>query len=638
MSRCIIFAALMLWTVTAAAQEARPPLNQPPPQPQVHGAIGRTDWITRLSQVSHLLKLGSHGRAATLLEELEKAGAPRSAALSQWVALAAALDDQARVVELCEEGLASTPNSPRLLRSYAMGLMAVGRLDDAQAALERLLAGSPNKTNVVIQTVGLWREGGHPERGLALCDSVREAGGGAMFLRRPRAACLLQLGRVDEGIAEIMNELDDNPMNLMILRQEFLPQLHTRDMAEQAAAALDIPTASIAAKLMRVDLLLLLDRGEEAEGDVAPLVATKESAGEVMRLVSALTREAPLIEDDDVRRATVNWLLAVLESLSVSPAVDAGHRPQILDMLAGAAQDALELGLLDREPDKAVARLESVLDRVRAGSPGSSRLYSAQILLARYTRDVQGRPAEAAARLTRLLTDLELPLRGVALCRLELGLSHLADCDTVRARTVLRRLGRSDQFPEASGPAHFHLARLDMAQGHWESARDRLAAVALNDPRADQANDALDLALLLAEELDRPEGGSTLLDVYAPAVAAELCRRDDDRLEALTALLRTAEAMPGVVGESALVDRARLELGALEAGEGRYRRAAELAAAVASDHPGGDSAAAALLIQGRWLAAAGDAVAARLAWERLVLQYPDDLAAEDARTLLRELP
>ena len=39
-------------------------------------------------------------------------------------------------------------------------------------------------------------------------------------------------------------------------------------------------------------------------------------------------------------------------------------------------------------------------------------------------------PVRAAARLERLLVNLDLPLEGVALCRLELGLCRLAAGDT----------------------------------------------------------------------------------------------------------------------------------------------------------------------------------------------------------------
>jgi len=633
----IVLAVLLL---LAGASMAKEPLQtpQPEPRPEVRSVMQRRDWLTRLSQVGHLIKLGSYGRAATMLEELEKTGVPRRDMLTQWVALAAALGDHEEVVALCEEGLAANPRAPRLLRSYAMALMALGRLDGAAAALDRMLEGSPNKTNVVIQSVQLWRDGGHPERGLALCDSVRTIAGVSSALRRPRASCLFDLGRVEEGVVEIVGELEANPQNLSILRQELMPLLRDDDMMRRAVVALDGPSSSAAVTLLRTDLLLQLGRGPEAEQAALPLAADKEGVTSLMRMIATLTREAPLIEDELSRRAVMNWLLTVLETLSTSPAVDVGRRPQVLDMLAGAAESALELGLLDHEPDRAAARLEEVLDRVRRGSPGSSRLYTAQILLARFTRDAQGRPAEAAARLTKLLTNLELPLRGVALCRLELGISHIADCDTSRARVVLRRLGRSTQFPEASGPAHFHLARLDLAQGHWESARDRLAAVALDDPRADHANDALDLALMLAEELERSGGGDALLEAYAPVVAAGLCRRDDERRAALAALLDLAENTLGAVGGSALVDRARLELGALEAAQGRYRQAAELASSVAIDHPDGALAATSLLTCGEWLTAAGDSGAARRAWERLVSQYPDDLSAEDARTLLRELP
>ena len=92
---------------------------------------------------------------------------------------------------------------------------------------------------------------------------------------------------------------------------------------------------------------------------------------------------------------------------------------------------------------ESLRRLAEVPDLVRRGHPESEHLYTAQIQLARFTRDQLGDPAAAAARLEHLLLDLDLPLEGVALARLALGESYLAASDTVRARQVLTALGAS---------------------------------------------------------------------------------------------------------------------------------------------------------------------------------------------------
>jgi len=279
-----------------------------------------------------------------------------------------------------------------------------------------------------------------------------------------------------------------------------------------------------------------------------------------------------------------------------------------------------------------------VLERVRRGSPGSSRLYTAQISLARFVRDELRRPERAAAQLERLLVDLDLPLEGVALCRLELGVSHLAAGDSSRARTVLTRLGRSPRFPEAAGHAHYLLARLDMAQGHWETARDRFASVALDNPRADFANDALDLGLLLAEELENPVGGPPTLIRYAPVALQELMDRPDSLRAALAEFVEWAGTALDTSSPQPLLERALYALALARRDSGEIDAALALCDRIVLDHPDGRYPDRALALKGEMLEADGRGDEARLAWERLLLQYPDAMIAEDVRESLRRLP
>jgi len=593
-------------------------------------------WHSRLLEVDQLIRLQNYGRAATMLEEAEKLGAPRAETLPRLVALAEGTGDAARTADLCREGLQERPGQLRLLRALAGAEMERGRLPEARAALADLFAASPNRASSVAEAVGLWRAHGHPAEALALCDSLRAAQGDARVFQRQRAACLLELDRVEEGVGEAAGELAANPLNLPLVRDGLLDLLPTRPQRERAVAALARSDAGVpAARLLRAELLLRLGRAGDAATATADLADDPAAAQVLLHAATILAKELPLETEPAARRPVADWLLATLEKLSGSAAVPRGQQLKVLDLLAGVCEDVLALDAPDADRADAARRLDAVLELVRARSPGSSRLYSARIRLAAYTRDVLGRPAEAAASLERLLVDLDLPLQGVALARPALGETYFAARDTARARTVLTRLGRSPQSRDAAVRAHYLLALLDFAQGGWETARDRLASVALDGNDSDVANDALDLGLLIAEELMQPTGGPSRLAAYAPAVGAALVRDEAARLAALQAFVRD---FAGEADQDRLLDRVRLELAEALLRAGDADGAAAQCRLVSTDHPSGPLAPRALLREGAALVAAGRAQDGRAAWERLLLQYPDALEAEDARLELRRSP
>ena len=66
-------------------------------------------------------------------------------------------------------------------------------------------------------------------------------------------------------------------------------------------------------------------------------------------------------------------------------------------------------------------------------------------------------------------------------------------------------------FRAPAGHAHFVLAKLDLAEGHFATARDRFAAVALDNPAAPYANDAL-------EKLQVEPWDVVLLDIKMPGL------------------------------------------------------------------------------------------------------------------------
>ncbi len=629
----ILWAAAVL--VLAGVAPAQPQIEElPSPRRSVHAAV---PWRTRLLEVERLLRLGSFSRAASLLDEAESLGAPVNHTRRLRIDLHAATGDHESAVALCRVGLAERPGRTRLLRTLARSLMVLGRVPEARAALNDLFAASPNRISSVSDAVLMWREADRPAEGLALCDSLRTAHDSDLILMRQRAACLLDLSRVEEGVTEIVRELRLNPLNLPMVREELWALLDPPEEVERAVEALAAePEPTSALRLLRADLALQLGRDRDALDAVRPLYENRRATEALLKLATSLSHEFALQVDPNHQQATATWLLEVYGDLVAGDRVPRNQRARVADLLAGVCEDALEMGFLDADPARAVEKLEAALDLVRAHSPGSTRLYAARIKLAVHTRDVLRSPREAARSLERLLVDLDLPLEGVALARLALGECHLAAGDSARARTVLERLGGSPQFAHAAGHAHYLLGRLDFAQGAWENARDRLAAVALDNPGADYANDALDLGLLIAEELTNPTGSPQRLEAFAPCMYWELARRPVYRQEALERFLETHAATDG--GDDDLLDRVRLDLSLVYAESGWTDKAAGLCAAVVSEHPDGARAAAALYRQGEILARGGRVGEGREAWERLLVQYPDALESEDARAHLRSLP
>ncbi len=447
------------------------------------------------------------------------------------------------------KGWPEQPGSPRYLRELAGALMILPDVPAARAVVDSFLAVSPDPLSGALVAVDLWQRAGRHDEALALCDRLGSRPGGVRLLARQRTASLLALDRLADGAQALRDEAGADPLNLPLLRADLLDMVMTPDLSRRLARALralrdpDVNGATGVA-ILAASLQLRLGEEEAAIATVMPLLSEPNQAAVLLQLCATLVREAPLTSDSAARGAMTGFLLTILERLGAPGALSPGFRPRALDLLAQSAEDALRAGLLAADPEAAARRLDRVLALVREGSPGSSHLYAAQILLARHTRDALHRPAEAAARLERMLTDLDLPLEGVALARLALGECYLAAGDTARGRVVLTQLARTPHTAQrdAAGSAHWALARLDLAEGHYETARDRLAAVALENPLADYANDALALGLIVAEELENPAGGPEALGRYARSVLFQITAQPDSQRVALERYAATAVA------------------------------------------------------------------------------------------------
>ena len=596
----------------------------------------------RLIELDRLLILGSISRAESLLKELEQHSALSRELLTRRIRLAQLKEDHPEAVRLCEEALAEQDRNPGLWRSLAESQLAIDQPDSALMSIGRFIDTNPNGRSATMVGVDLLQKAGQNAMAVTLIDSMRVILGEPRLLGRQRAVGLLLEGRQEEAADEVVAELRSNPFNLSLLRTELLedsyrPADHEKFL-DRLKERFSEPEAQSAEALLAANLLVAGGDVETALELVDPLFVGRGSIMSLLQNTILLVRELELMGESTQLQPSVDYLLAVLERLSGPVNRDLVLRHRASDQLAQVCELALEAGALGNDPRQAAERFGELLAMVREVNPSSEYLYSSQIKLAAYTRDVLHEPETAARRLERLLLNLDLPTNGVALVRLTLGECYLAAGDTARGRIVLDNLGRDPQFRQAAGHAHYHLARLELAQGQYATSRDRFAVVAMDNPGAPYANNSLDLGLAIAEEMDNPSGGPTILDLYAPSVYFDLTAHPAMRLASLEEFVSRTVLLVDLEEPQHLLERGRFELANLYLDGSRIDEALERLDQVINGHPDGRYPARALVLRGRILQDTGRTEEARNAWERLLSQYPGYLFLDDVRDELRALP
>ncbi len=622
-------------------------------RPHMPSGQSVVDMRRRLVELDRLLTLKSVGRAESLLDELSQHSVLQRELVTRRIRLAQLRGNHSLAVDICREALVEQPRNAGLWRSMTTSLLAVDNPDSARLAAGKFISTSPNKRSAGMVTAELFQNANRPAMVVALIDSMRMILPDQSFLGRQKAVALLILGRYEESADEVVSDLRGNPFNLGLVRNEileggyqpgrmpdFIRQLKKRSTESQKSSSEVLLTAN---------LYLMEGQSDKALEQARTLLGTRSNMMATLQNCVTLTRELPLMahmqqdgadtESAEVElKATVEYLLDILGWLSSESNFDRNIRKRAAETLASACEEALEQRVLGDDPEAAAERFSNLLQQVRQANPNSEHLYSSQIKLAAFTRDELQQPRVAARRLENMLMDLDLPLPGVALVRLTLGECYLAAGDTTRGRIVLTRLGRDPEFRQAGGHAHFQLARLDLAQGNLVTARDRFAVVAMDNPAAPYANDALELGLAITEEMDNPSGGPELMLLYSQSVYYDLVVKPGLRIDALEKFITEAVRRVDMEEPQHLLERARFELAVAYADQGRPDEAIALLKVLVLEHPRGRFPAEALLLQSRLLREAGRLDEARQSLEMLLAQYPDYLFIDDVQDAVRSLP
>jgi len=577
----------------------------------------------QLRTVDRLLRLESYSRAETILQQLGKTGTTQLDIPIHWIKLWQGTGRDSLVVDLFTQ-IPERQQTYRLLTELAESHMNLENIEIAREIVGKVLQGDTGRKNSAMVMVKLWRESGHPLEGVALCDLLIQDGWESMY--RQRAICLLQAGNIEEAMAGFNAELNKQKLNLAIVRRDLAQVMTDPVQAAEFLQKLDPVNSS---RLLLADLLLQSGQTRQALDTVDDMFSDRVTVSLLYGFSSLLVTELRSA-DQELKQNHIDWLLTVTEKLFHSESLPLQQRKSALNLLSDVTVQAVKTGMIDGPV--AVDRLESIMGLLQEHRVGDSQYFAVWLELARFTCDQMNQPERAVQQLENMLSHPGIAGKGMLTCKVELGRCLIAAGDTITARLELEYVGSYSNDSNAAGMAHFILAKLDLAQGQWKESQDRLAAVAIHNPGAPIANDALDLGLLIAEEIENPVGGIDQLQVYAKAVLANMTFDTDAEIAALKELIAIAENA-GPDAQQYLLERAKWELASLLPAS----EALQLCNQLVLNYPDGRYPAAALYYSAELLNKIGDSSGARAEWEQLLLQYPDNLYANDARLKLEQL-
>jgi tetratricopeptide (TPR) repeat protein len=600
--------------------------------------INTMELKSSLNDIDRLIRAGEYPAADAALKQLAGAGVGEGQLRLRRAKLAAATGEHETAIRICRLGLRENMDSRRLRLLLIGSLAAVDSLEAADREVRAYLRPDRLEPREAEQIMTVWLENGHPERGLALCDSLRRTHGDPRILTRSRAICLSELARYRETAAEYVRYLQISPHALADIRRDLRNRITTTDAATEFSAGLrdSLDTGAQAQViLLAIDTHLYLAEQKAATDLLSVYRWQPRQTVWMIQLAQLLVTEVAPDADIDRAVAKSNWLLNMLIQAFDNDRVS-GRQITALQTLAAD----LVLAVLDRSDrsdslDSFRDRIPDLLDVAGGGAWTHEPLLRARIRLAEFDCIGEADTQRAISDLDFLLSSVEMRdgLRNEA--RLALGRCHLARQDTSAARLVLSELVTTDETSVARLEGLYQLSLMDIAHGQWEPAREQLAQLALADPSADIANDALSLGLLLAELMDDPLLDPQVKDLYGRAVLLELLRRDDDRLAVLAQLADVASEFSSPATR-AVAEQALMDLAQLNARRGGVNTAIRNFSRLAADYPDGRYPARALYLKGDLLAGQTRYQDAFRAWELLLIQYPASPQAEGARRRLQE--
>lgn len=640
--------ALALSAAGAQAQGTLEALPQPAPQSlrPARPLDPRSALARELRQAQEILKRdpeAAHARIEALL-----ARNPEHADLQFLLARACRLTGRLVPAERLLRGLRERfPESQGYLSELALVLLRAGKEDEAKSLLAAIYRQGTPRAAAYESAAGLLLDQSRPD----LVEGIYQEGLAAL----PAADQQGRL-RLVRRLLELYT-LTDQPLRSLRLLAETSEQIREpglreslfaegeRFLAEAQAPAQLLPLAdSLAAAPSGPHLAPLLRQIYLALGDHArfaeQVLRAEQPAGsrahwlygEGLRCLEDGDRGGP--QAAAARRAAADRLFSAgLAEAKASPSLRAMLNYQLARL---RLEEDAEARLRGAPPaPAATAALRGLLAELRREQPGGEWAARALIDELHLLRERLGDAVAADSLLRAWLLEPERgrsPAIETAL-ELELGETLMATGRFAEARghyaSLLRPERGGELQPGLIAWARFRTAELLVLAGDAQAAQDSLAALAETDPGAALANDALDLALLLAEAANWPES------VRARLLAA--CQQEfgGDPAGAAALLLGFAAEYPEDEASPALLYRA----GLLERRALRGEAAIAVWLLLADRHPEDQRAPQALEQAARLALRLGDVPRARALLGRILAEHPDFRlrpSLRDLQDLLKE--
>lgn len=609
------------------------------PSPDESGETLSDESIRR--RVEALLRGGRRQDAAKLLEERAEQQELEPALKRRLARIYRDLERYDDLEALLAPELERPQNELDLgsLRMLAEARYALDRPADARLVLDRILATDPGDPSLLRLVSNVLTQHGRTEEAIDLLVEGRERMGEPSEFAQQLGSLYSHVGDWSAAASEYLRVVVDSPMNLNLMRGQIL-ELAERDGAldgivRQARQVADANPEIPQLQLILAELLQRAGKADEAWKRLRPLVVDPELMQDFIQMSMAGLADSRLSDSDPKRTLGSLQLSArVLEGLLISGNLPNTLEPRVYDTL-----NRTLLAMLDNRYFSVLTEEEqlAVLDEARSAIldmgerfPNNRVTSSALLRLANVYVESLHRPQDAIDLYQRLSMSPNAPREQLQLARVGLGRSYIAAGDTARSRELFTEMGKDRDFAEGQGRAHYHLGLLDFMGGHFETAQQRLSSVALDAPTADYTNDALDLSLLLAEQLLSPSGGDAeALTHYGQALYYRATFAHAD-------MRRSLQEAAGSSSLS-LQQRSRLDLAR------HYQLRGQTPLAVAEletlEKTGaGRYSTQALELRGDLLVDQGQWDEARRVYESIVLEHESYVLIDGVREKLRALP
>lgn len=649
MRRALLGAVLALALVAPAARASAgagstsiaPPEFAQFPLPADSTRAGDAEMVRR--RVELLVRSGRLDEAITMIEErrasqgLDRALERRLARLyrdaERWADLDALITESIK-----SDGSAQNADVGQL-RLLAEARYELGRAEEGRKVLDEILARDPQDPSLARLVASALSQRGRTAEALEVLEQARKRLGLPLEFAQLMGSLYAQSGDVVAATREYCRVIVASPLNVSLMRGQVLELAETAPerIGAMQKAAEELATAHPEVTQLKIIVAeLQLRRGDDQRAwrTLAPLLNDPELEQELLRLALAGLADSRLPGNDPVNTLHRLRLSArISRGLLANETLPTALEARVTDTLVRSLLAMLENDAFAGQPE---AEQLEVLDETRRSIldmqdrfAGNELTGAALLRLAGAYVDGLHRPASAIEIYERLAVSPNSSREHAKLARLGLGRSYVAAGDTARAREVFHHVGQDMEFPQGQGRAQFHLGMIDFMGGAFTTAADRFKAVAMEQPLADYTNDALDLALVLAEfEMSGVEDDAPLR-AYGRALYLRAVHEPEQLVSTLETIAESAA--------SPIRDRARLDLARLAREGGRNEVALGWARRISAEDGASRYAAAALDLEGEVLEGLGRVDEALAVYERLLLEHEGYVMIDRIRDRVRDL-